>query len=228
MTQLQKPKRTTLSAQIVEQMERCIKTGVWPVGGRIPGEAELMESFGVSRNTVREATLSLVHAGLLQATPGDGTYVISSDRLDAALQRRLRDAKLREIMEVRYTLEVNIARLAATFSEEDDLRALTEIYEKRAQAELNSEEFVRLDLEFHTQIARQCHNKLMYDLYASCVSFIEDAIRIYQIKSDDYRQSVEHEALYNAIMAHDPDSAVAAAQALLDMEKSVFVKAGVL
>lgn len=228
MGHLQKPKRTTLSAQIIEQMERCIKDGVWPVGTRIPGETELMESFGVSRNTVREATLSLVHAGLLQATPGNGTYVISSDWLDAVLQKRLKSAKLREIMEVRYTLEVDIARLAAKYSTDDDLTPLKLVNSRCSVEELSAEEFIECDLEFHMQVARLCHNKLMFDLYASCNSFIEDSIRLYEIKSDNHHQREEHQALYEAIVAHNPDAAVESAKKILDMEKELFTAAGIL
>ena len=228
MGHLQKPKRTTLSAQIIEQMERCIKDGVWPVGTRIPGETELMESFGVSRNTMREATLSLVHAGLLQATPGDGTYVISSDWLDAVLQKRLKHAKLREIMEVRYTLEVDIARLAAKYSTDDDLAQLELANSRCSEEGLSVEEFIERDLEFHMQVARLCHNKLMLDLYASCNSFIEDSIRLYQIKSENYHQREEHQALYEAIVRHNPDAAVESAKKILDMEKELFTTAGIL
>ena len=101
LTKLKKARRVTLSAQIVEQMETCIKDGVWPIGEKVPSEMELMETFGVSRNTVREAILALVYAGILQSYPGDGTYVLSDGRLDAALQLRIKAARLSEIVETR-------------------------------------------------------------------------------------------------------------------------------
>lgn len=228
MRELQKPKRTTLSAQIIEQMEHCIEVGIWPIGQKIPGEVELMESFGVSRNTVREATLSLVHAGLLRAQAGDGTYVISKDRLDAAMQRRLKEAKLKEIMEVRNTLELNIVLMASENGTAEDLVELKKAKERRDNADLNSDDFVKLDMEFHLEIARLCHNDLMFELYQSYISFIEDAIRAYQIESKGYRQHAEHNALYEAIVAHDAKAAVRSAKSILEMEEQAFAAAGLL
>jgi len=45
-------------------------------GARIPGECELSEVLGVSRNTVREAIGGLVQEGLLRRRRGSGTYLV--------------------------------------------------------------------------------------------------------------------------------------------------------
>ncbi|MCI2115207.1 MAG: GntR family transcriptional regulator [Acidaminococcus sp.] len=205
-------------------MENLIKTGAWPVGEKIPSEMELMETLGVSRNTVREATLSLVHSGLLRAIPGDGTYVIAADRLDAALQSRFRDAKFRDVIEVRYALEVTTVQLAAEFSEEEDIQKLAEIKERWNSANPTSPEFVECDMEFHTQIAKMSHNKLMFDLYNSCDSFIRDAIKAYQVKASNYWQKDEHTELYEGIRHHDVPRAVKAIRMILDEERALFKK----
>ncbi len=228
MDGLQKPTRVTLSAQIVEQMERCIKDGTWLVGSCIPGELDLMETFGVSRNTVREATLSLVHAGLLQARPGDGTYVISTDRLDAAMLRRLRNAKPRDVLEVRLALEVNIVQLACRHSEEEDMAALHEAMLRRERQDISMDDFIKADLEFHLQIARQSHNSLMYDLYKSCLSFIEDEIYAYLMSSGSHHQNDKHRELCQAIIDRDEDRAVDLVCAILEDERTIFVEAGLL
>lgn len=44
-------------------------------GARLPTEADLCASYGVSRITVRQALNSLVSEGMLVRTPGRGTYV---------------------------------------------------------------------------------------------------------------------------------------------------------
>lgn len=228
MDGLRKPTRVTLSAQIVEQMETCIKDGTWPVGTCIPGELELMETFGVSRNTVREATLSLVHAGMLQARPGDGTYVISSDRLDAAMLRRLRNAKPRDVLEVRLALEVNIVQLACKHSCDEDMSALHEAMLKRERQDISLDDFIKSDLEFHLQMAKQSHNSLMYDLYKSCLSFIEDEIYAYLMSSGSHHQDDKHRELYKAIAARDEKKAIELVCAILEDERAIFVAAGLL
>ncbi len=221
MPQLQKPTRVTLSAQIIEQMENCIDQELWPVGTKIPGEAELMETFGVSRNTIREATLSLVYAGILQARPGDGTYVISQNRLDAAIQNRMKDARVRDIMEVRTILEANIVRLAARYSDENDIAELKKALDDRNNPELAQNDFIEMDTEFHLQLARQSHNMLLFDLYNSFIFFIEEEIRIYTEVREN-RQVDEHTALYNAIAAHDQEAAEKCIIELLESENAVF------
>src|SRR5262249_50494448 len=87
---VQQTARSTLSRQVIDEFERLISSGEWPLGEKIPAEPELMAALGVSRNTVREAVRALVHTGLLDARPGDGTYVTATDGLEAALDRRFR------------------------------------------------------------------------------------------------------------------------------------------
>jgi len=64
--------------QVAARFQEEITSGRWPVGERIPVEADLVTAFGAGRNTVREALQSLVHAGLLSREQGRGTFVIST------------------------------------------------------------------------------------------------------------------------------------------------------
>ena len=103
-----------LSVQIGTQLREQIMNGTWPVGTKVPGEHDLVRTFGTSRNTVREALRALVHLGLLESRPGDGTYVRSTSELGAVLGRRITEESVNEVFEVREALEVQAARLAAS------------------------------------------------------------------------------------------------------------------
>lgn len=61
--------------QIAETLEAEIVSGARPAGARLPVEAELAERFGVNRHTVRRALGVLTERGLVEATPGRGTFV---------------------------------------------------------------------------------------------------------------------------------------------------------
>ena len=111
--ELKKPVRVSLSRQVLTAMESMIRSGKWKVGDRIPAEAELARAFSVSHNTIREALQSLIHMGMLEARPGDGTYVMASDRFAVAVSNRLKESELPQILEARLALEKEIARLAA-------------------------------------------------------------------------------------------------------------------
>ncbi|MFJ1864076.1 GntR family transcriptional regulator [Streptomyces sp. NPDC088097] len=52
-----------------------IRTGELPAGARLPSEAELSESYGVARGTVRRAVHELEGAGHIHAQHGVGRFV---------------------------------------------------------------------------------------------------------------------------------------------------------
>lgn len=64
-----------LYVQLVNHFRGQILNGELPPGSQLPTEWELVEQFGVSRNTVRQAMATLVDAELLERTQGRGTFV---------------------------------------------------------------------------------------------------------------------------------------------------------
>ena len=63
--QLARISKGSLVETAIESLRQAIEKGHWAIGERLPVEAQLSESLGVSRNTVREAVrvlvLSLIH-----------------------------------------------------------------------------------------------------------------------------------------------------------------------
>lgn len=102
-----------LAARVAEQVRGRIAAGEFPVGTKLPTEQQLALDLGVSRNSLREGLRALVHAGMLRARPGDGTYVTAADALTPALRRRVGDERPTHVEEVRELLEREAARLAA-------------------------------------------------------------------------------------------------------------------
>src|ERR687886_1754612 len=85
---LRTARRGGLIERVIEQLREQIVAGPWAIGARTPTEAELAQLTGTSRNTVREAVQSLVHAGLLERRQGSGTYVLAASELAGAVSRR--------------------------------------------------------------------------------------------------------------------------------------------
>ena len=65
--------------QLADVMRHRIKRGIWPQGQVLPSIEKLMEEFGVSRVTVRQATQLLAGEGLLSPERGRGTFVTAED-----------------------------------------------------------------------------------------------------------------------------------------------------
>ncbi|CZF86631.1 histidine utilization repressor [Grimontia marina] len=61
--------------QIKDFLIEKIESHEWPVGTKVPTEAELCDQFSVSRMTVNKAVRDLVNEGWLERTPRLGTFV---------------------------------------------------------------------------------------------------------------------------------------------------------
>lgn len=61
--------------QLEVLLRERILSGEWPAGARIPTEEQLIELYGVSRVTVRQALRNLVLDGHLERGQGRGTFV---------------------------------------------------------------------------------------------------------------------------------------------------------
>src|SRR4051812_8015427 len=149
------PQRSsTLSAQVADQLRALIADGTWPLGSRIPAELRLTEELGVSRNTVREALRALVHTGLLEARPGDGTYVRADSELRVSLGRRVAAADLRDAFEARALLEREGARRAAERADADQIAELRRLLAARdaAKAAGKLSDFTEADFAFHSAV----------------------------------------------------------------------------
>ena len=61
--------------QVADDLKAMMKSGELGPGDKLPGEAELAELYGVSRDTVRRATQELAGEGLIVILHGRGTFV---------------------------------------------------------------------------------------------------------------------------------------------------------
>ena len=60
-----------------------ISGGRFKAGERLPTERELSETFGVSRNVVREAIARLTFEGTVEPRQGSGVFVLGTNAIAA-------------------------------------------------------------------------------------------------------------------------------------------------
>lgn len=65
--------------QIMADLLNQIREGALPIGARLPSEAAMVETYGVSRGTVRRAVRELETAGHVRAQHGVGRFVSSAN-----------------------------------------------------------------------------------------------------------------------------------------------------
>jgi DNA-binding FadR family transcriptional regulator len=212
-------RRTGLVDQVIDQLRTAVTQGEWPIGERIPTEAELGEQLGVGRNTIREAVRALAHTGILEVRQGDGTYVRATSEVSGAI-RRLCGDELREVLQVRRTLEVEGARLAAAERTDGDVAELRALLARR-EVELQEgrwQDFARTDAEFHCAVVRSGHNGLLTELYRGLTEVITASVAATSsiTPGAEHVPEIGHEGLADAIADRDADRAAAEACGFLD------------
>ncbi|WP_160031697.1 FadR/GntR family transcriptional regulator [Paenibacillus sp. An7] len=226
---LHKTTKRSLTEQIVDQLEKLIETGEWPLGSKIPPEPELMGQLDVSRNTLREAIKALTHAGLLKTRQGDGTYVSASSSLGPILRKRMNRTDYIQSLEVRHALEREAAYLAANNRTESDIEQIRLCFQCQNEAIQNGqyEDFAEWDVAFHKAIVAASKNGLLMDLYEHITDALKDMVtKIIAKTGDAYYCKDTHEQLLNAIVEQDQLRAVDAVHQYIEESKQHFIQLG--
>ena len=114
ITKQQKVRRSTVVADYLREM---ILSGQLKPGDKLPTEEQLCEHFGVSRTTLREAVQALRVAGVLEVTPGRGSFVCTPniDQMfhDVAMMGKFASLEGQEVQYILNVLMQDIVALAA-------------------------------------------------------------------------------------------------------------------
>ncbi|NEB80096.1 FadR family transcriptional regulator [Streptomyces sp. SID14478] len=194
-------------------MQLILDSGLHP-GELLPTEAELMESLGVSRNSVREALKALQALDIVEIRHGYGTYVGQASLTPLAdgltfrtLLRPATDAHaLAEILQVREILEEGLVRRVAAAPPADEiLNQLDAIVRKMAESGEAGEPFADLDREFHETLYRSLGNELIPQLLGAFWNVFNRVAGVRQWSSDPAPEVTvdRHRAIVAALRARD-------------------------
>ena len=68
-----KIRKLSMADQVCDRIRTLLLDGTWPVGTKLPAEAQLADRFGVNRLTVRIALQKFNALGILETRDGEGT-----------------------------------------------------------------------------------------------------------------------------------------------------------
>ena len=181
-------------------------------GSRLPTERELCELLGVGRSTLREAIRSLSFVGAVQTRQGAGTYVTTLN--DQAIEKliglalMLQRATVREIIESRRALEVEAVRLACERHEPEDREQLEATMRSMADATTDPARASVYDLQYHVQLARASHNRVLVSL----IDGMRTLLQIWMAKAVNRPMVVEeivreHNSVLESVFAGDAERA---------------------
>ncbi|WP_133665969.1 FadR/GntR family transcriptional regulator [Paraburkholderia sp. BL10I2N1] len=155
---------------IAEDIRAMIIRDSLSPGDRLPGEKDLMATYGSARATVREALAILESHGLVEVTPGKNGGVsladIPTDTVLQGLQTYLyfRNLTWQHIYDARESIEPEIARSSCESLTPDVLQSLehtVELCRAGLRGELDRRAHKNAEIDFHEIIARHCPNPLL-------------------------------------------------------------------
>lgn len=208
----------SLVEQVTDALMDRIEEEALRPGDKLPSTAALIADFGVSRPVIREALKTLEGRGIIQISNGRTAVIqpVTGEILRSFFKRAVvfEEENLREVLEIRYGIEVQCARLAAERRTEAHVEELQSLVRKMRGQLNQSEAYTELDLQFHQLIASATGNRLLYFLVRSIRDALRDMIRegLTHRLTDAELQLVQstHEEIVRQIAAGKPEEAASA------------------
>ncbi|WP_454857385.1 FadR/GntR family transcriptional regulator [Rhizobium binxianense] len=211
----------------VHELGRRIVSGKIPSGSTLPNEPELVEQFGISRTVVREAMKCLAGKGLVEIKTRTGTRVkersywhhLDTDVMVWYYETGPSLEIMRSIKDLRRVLEPEATARAAARGTDADIAAIASAYDDMVASIGDVNANADADLRFHTAIFAATQNMIyaqLIDLIAVAI-YANRSISGYQEVMEGQKRSLPyHKDVLDAIVARDPDAALAASHRLLD------------
>ncbi len=224
-----------LTEQVITAVTAHIHANHLAPGDQLPSEAALASQLGVSRTVVREAFGSMAALRLIDVGNGRRARVSAIDRsvlalvLDHAVHTD--QISVQQILDVRRTIELRTATLAALRRDSADAAAISSLAAAMRADFADARLVMEHDIAFHETIARTSKNP-MFALVVGSFHVVtrqtwpvgwnsraSDAERWHMIEC--------HEAIAAAIAAGEPRAAEAAMAAHFDFSVKALLAAGI-
>lgn len=212
--------------EVVDQLSHAVHTGLYEVGERLPTIDELAKAMQVSRPTVGEAVRVLARAGVFRVKRGasGGIMVTSSvippNILKLSSRRIARD--LRELVEARRPIELELARLAtlrATAADFAEMRAAVKLQEDLIG---DFPAYTFGNFKFHYAIGRAAGSDLLFHFQSELTMELAMLIEGWTPR-DRENPSItirEHQDILAALESRDVEKvAIAVDRHLLELEE---------
>ena len=199
------------SEQIASRIEALVLSKELRPGDKLPSERELAKSFGVGRSAVREALKLLAQRGLVLPRMGQGTFVCDpgtgSVISSLNVASRMKNSTLAHLDEVRLSIEVDIAGLAAERAIPADLERMEAAVAAMDTAVHDIPRFIEADLEFHAALTAATQNPLFLILGYSILDLVQKMRAMLTTSHETAIGQTFHKRLLECIKKKDPSGA---------------------
>ncbi len=224
--------RGPLQADIIQAVNDYIREHALSSGDKLPSQSELVEYFGVSRTSIREALKTLEALGTITVVNGVGMFVndVGGSMVTARVAEIRTADDFLEILEVRRMLEAEILKRVVKKASDEEIeeiaRRLTKLVERdeeyRNDAHISVARRMVLtqeeDAAFHRAIHVACHNRFLADLTESLsTAFRTEWLKLLEMGHTHSDALPYHDALVSALKNRNVKAAIRAHEQIVDL-----------
>jgi DNA-binding FadR family transcriptional regulator/acetyl esterase/lipase len=198
-----------------------ILRGEMKSGDVLANEEEASAALGVSRSAYREAMRTLSAKGLITSLPKVGTKItprnqwniLDPDLLSWSFEAEPDEKFIRDLFELRNTVEPSAAAMAAQRRDEQDLALLAEAMARLAGSSPGSANSFAAELDFHQRVLLASKNEALVGLWSAIELTLRWSSRLKNMLPVHHtleRLVGEHSRLLDRIVARQPTEAQAA------------------
>jgi GntR family transcriptional repressor for pyruvate dehydrogenase complex len=207
-----RPKNQSLSRQIADRIQQMVMDGELSPGDRLPSERNLADQLQVSRNMIREAAVLLEERGIVTIQTGSGVYIAEVNpnavtrTLSVYAQRK--KVTVAQIFEVRWALEIDNARLAASNALPEQIESLRRTIIDMESTKDDLKTFTKIDIRFHSLLAEASQNPIFPVLLGTITDLLlEQAMLATALNDGPDFALTHHRNIFSAIEQRDQDAA---------------------
>lgn len=189
-----------------------ILRGEMKSGDLLPTEEDASAALGVSRSAYREAMRTLSAKGLITASPKIGTKIapraqwniLDPDLLSWSFEAEPDEKFIRDLFELRNTVEPTAAAMAAQRRDDDDLGHLSAALAQLAGATPGSPDSFSAEAEFHRRVLMASKNEALGGLWSAIELTLRWSARLQQMLPLHYtleKLVVDHSRLFDRVKA---------------------------
>jgi len=194
--------------KIVEQILRLIKEERLVPGDKLPTENILIQKFGTSRSSVREALSALEVLEIIGKKGGKENFIrydISPSLLNKKIKKLNTEESPFELLETRLVIEPESASLAAERRTKKDLEVIEKTIKFMKISQNNLHSHIIMCSKFHLEVAKASHNSIILSIMGHLCDGMQATLwenlekRILKRKIDFTQHYQEHIDILNAI-----------------------------
>lgn len=176
-------------------------------GEKLPSEKEMMQTYNVSRTTLREVLSGFEANGIIASIQGSGYYVqtpnVSNQMVDTwGILLRNNPALLLDLLEIRKMLEINSLPKALERINTSQLQHLSQQVEIMRMKAQRGESFAAEDREFHQTLIESTNNVFLEQLLTTFWDLFEKNGHN-KPHEDLVEVALQHEAILKAFAKQD-------------------------